>query len=40
MRHPIEFSGKEYGEEKFAEFVETRAREWEEERTVTHKKPR
>jgi len=31
---------KKYSEEKIAEFVETRAMEWEEERTVNHKKPR
>jgi len=31
---------KKYSEEKVTEFVETRTREWEEERTVTHKKPR
>jgi DNA-binding NtrC family response regulator len=30
--------GGKYSEERVAEFVETRAREWEEERTVTHKK--
>jgi len=30
--------GKKYSEERVAESVETRAREWEEERIVTHKK--
>jgi len=31
---------KKYSEQKVAEFIETRAKEWEEKRSVIHKKPR